>query len=62
MDDESEIKHRFNNILKAADQLADAIDHERNMVCQDIGMQMEVSEKVEVALAVYRKMRGKNEG
>ena len=44
--------------LLAADELARAVDHERNMVYQDMGLQMKVSDAVDAALLAYRKATG----
>ena len=44
--------------LQAADELARAVDHERNMACQDMALQMKVADAVDSALAAYRKARG----
>ena len=46
-----------NDLIKAADALADAVAHERNMVCQDIGMQQDVAQAVDDALTAYRLAR-----
>ena len=43
--------------LIEADALAGAIDHERNMVCQDFGMQQKCAETVDSALTAYRQAR-----
>lgn len=45
------------DLLRAADELADAVDQERNMVCQDFGMQLKASEVVDAALTAYRKVK-----
>lgn len=44
--------------LLAADELAKAVDHERNMPCQDIDMQLRAIASVNDALAAYRKATG----
>ena len=44
-------------LVKAADELADAVDQERNMVCQDFGMQLKASEVVDAALTAYQQAR-----
>lgn len=46
-------------LVKAADELADAVDQERNMVCQDFGMQLKASEVVKDALATYKQVKEK---
>jgi Flp pilus assembly protein TadB len=46
-------------LVKAADELAEAVDQERNMVCQDIGMQLKVSEVVYAALTYYKQAKEK---
>ena len=38
---------------KAADALAEAVTHEREMVCQDFGMQQDAATAVHNALAAY---------
>lgn len=40
-------------LMLAADDLADAVDQERNMTCQDFGMQLKASEVVGAALTAY---------
>ncbi len=60
--DEFEAEHKrriarvpdLERALLAAEELAAAVSHERNMVCQDLGMQLQASEAVEAALAAYR--------
>ncbi|MCP3653596.1 MAG: hypothetical protein GY766_01675 [Herbaspirillum sp.] len=47
----------MNNLIKAADELAGAIDDERNMVCQDFGMQQDASLRTDTALTAYRTAR-----
>ncbi|QDP48427.1 MAG: hypothetical protein Tp118SUR00d2C21406231_43 [Prokaryotic dsDNA virus sp.] len=44
--------------LLAADELAAAIDQERNMVCQDFDAQAKSAAAVDEALAAYRKATG----
>lgn len=44
--------------LLAAEELANAVDHERNMPCQDIDMQLRAIASVNDALAAYRKATG----
>lgn len=44
--------------LLAAEELAVAVVHERNMVCQDVGMQIELATRVDAALAAYRSAIG----
>ena len=41
-------------IALAAEELAAAVDHERNMVCQDFGMQLQANNRVDAALAKLR--------
>ena len=43
--------------LEKADALAEAVDHERNMVCQDFDMQQECADAVDSTLADYRAAR-----
>ena len=43
--------------LAKADELAGAVDHERNMVCQDFGMQQKCAETVDSTLTAYRQAR-----
>jgi chromosome segregation ATPase len=50
----SDLMDRFK---AAADALADAVTHEREMVCQDIAMQIAASDAVEAALTEYRAAR-----
>ena len=40
--------------VAAADTLAEAVTHEREMVCQDFGMQQDAAIAVHNALAAYR--------
>jgi hypothetical protein len=40
--------------LRAADALAEAVTHEREMVCQDFGMQQDAATAVHNALAAYQ--------
>lgn len=40
--------------LKAADELEEAITNEREMVCQDMDMQAQVSKRLEEAITAYR--------
>lgn len=44
--------------LIAADELAQAVDQERNMVCQDMGKQADCAARVDAALAAFRKATG----
>lgn len=44
--------------LIAADDLANALDQERNMVCQDMGMQADCAARVDATLAAYRAATG----
>lgn len=44
--------------LKAADDLLEAVTHDREMVCQDYDMQFKASQSVERCLDAYRKARG----
>lgn len=46
-------------VMRAADELAEAVDQERNMVCQDFGMQLKASEVVAAALTAYQKAKEK---
>lgn len=46
-------------LMRAADDLVDAVDQERNMVCQDLGMQLKSSEVVGVALTAYQQAKEK---
>lgn len=39
--------------IAAADALAEAVNHEQNMVCQDMGKQLDASLAVDEALAAY---------
>lgn len=41
--------------LLAANELARAVDDQRNMVCQDFGLQQRADEAVDTALAAYRR-------
>jgi len=41
-------------IIKAAEELAEAVVHEREMVCQDVGLQLEASQEVEFTLEAFR--------
>ena len=43
--------------LKAADELAEAITNEREMVCQDMALQAQVSKRLEDAITAYRKAK-----
>ena len=43
--------------LKAADELDEAITQEREMVCQDMELQAQVSRRLEVAITAYRKAK-----
>ena len=52
----------MNNLIKAADDLAGAIDDERNMVCQDFGMQQDASLRTDTALTAYRTARNEQGG
>lgn len=45
----------FARALIAADELVRAVVHEREMPCQDMGLQIEASSAVDAALATYRK-------
>ena len=40
--------------VAAADKLAEAVTHEREMVCQDFGMQQDAATAVHNALAAYQ--------
>lgn len=47
------------DLLRAADSLAGAVDQERNMTCQDFGMQVKASEVVGAALTAYKQAKEK---
>lgn len=49
----------YAKLVKAADELAEAVGAERNMVCQDFGMQLEASQAVDYALTAYNKTKEK---
>ncbi|MCP4488806.1 MAG: hypothetical protein GY820_16075 [Gammaproteobacteria bacterium] len=46
-------------LMRAADSLAGAVDQERNMTCQDFGMQLKASEVVGAALTAYQQSKEK---
>ena len=48
--------------LAKADALAEAVTQEREMVCQDFGMQMDAATAVNNALTEYRAAREKTDG
>lgn len=50
----TDLVRRHKALKEAADELARAVSHERNMVCQDIGMQLDASSRVDAALARCR--------
>lgn len=49
-----DLEAKYIALKEAADELAESMSHERNMVCQDIGMQLDASSRVDAALARYR--------
>ena len=44
-------------LLKAADELLKSVIHEREMVCQDIDMQLELIKSVDDAIVKYKNLR-----
>lgn len=49
-------------LVKAADELAAAVDAEHNMVCQDFGIQLEAYNRVCDALTAYKQAKDKLNG
>ena len=45
---------RYERAIMAAKELAEAVTHEREMVCQDMGLQSDATNAVEDALAAFR--------
>lgn len=59
-DDQQYIRADLHNeLMRAADSLADAVEQERNMACQDFGMQLKASEVVDAALTAYQQSKEK---
>lgn len=48
--------------VAAADKLAEAVTHEREMVCQDFGMQQDAATAVHNALAAYEATKEQSDG
>ena len=46
-------------LIRAAYELAEAVEQERNMACQDFGMQLKASEVVGAALTAYQQAKEK---